>query len=107
MDPMAKKPGKPMSKTEMLNALAEKTGHSKKEVGAIVEALEGLICHSVTKGSGVFALPGLLKVEVKVRPATKERMGRNPATGEPTLIKAKPAKKVVKVRALKKLKDLI
>jgi DNA-binding protein HU-beta len=103
---MAKKPAKPMSKTEMLNALAENTGQSKKDVGAVLEAIEGLICQSVSKG-GSFALPGLLKVEVKTKDATKARPGRNPATGEEIIIPAKPAKKVVKVRALKKLKDLI
>jgi nucleoid DNA-binding protein len=55
----------------------------------------------------VFNLPGLLKIYVHTRPATKERTGRNPATGEEIKIAAKPAKKVVKVRALKKLKELI
>lgn len=104
---MAKKSVKPLSKTEILNALAEATGQSRKEVGATLEALEALISSNITKGPGIFSLPGLLKIEVKTRPATKERMGRNPATGEPRLIPAKPAKKVVKVRALKKLKELI
>ena len=55
----------------------------------------------------MFNLPGLLKIYVHTRPSTKERTGRNPATGEEIKIAAKPAKKVVKVRALKKLKELI
>ena len=104
---MAKKPEKPMSKTEILNALSEKTGQSKKDITALLEALEGIIEHAITKGAGKFQLMGLMKVEVKVRPATKEKPGRNPLTGETIMIAAKPARKVVKVRALKKLKDLV
>ncbi len=104
---MAKKPEKPLSKTDILNALAESTGHSRKEVGAVIEALEALIAANISRGPGVFNLPGLLKIYVHERPATKERTGRNPATGEEIQIAARPAKKVVKVRALKKLKDLI
>ncbi len=104
---MAKKSDKPLSKTDILNALADATGQSRKEIGAVLEALEALIASNVSKGPGVFNLPGLLKIYVHTRPATKERTGRNPATGEEIKIAAKPAKKVVKVRALKKLKELI
>lgn len=104
---MAKKSDKPLSKTDILNELAEATQQSRKEVGAVLEALEALIAKNVSKGPGVFNLPGLLKIYVHTRPATKERTGRNPATGEEIKIAAKPAKKVVKVRALKKLKELI
>ncbi len=104
---MAKKSDKPLSKTDILNALAEATGQSRKEVGTLLDALEALIASNVSKGPGVFNLPGLLKIYVHTRPATKERTGRNPATGEEIKIAAKPAKKVVKVRALKKLKELI
>jgi DNA-binding protein HU-beta len=104
---MAKKSDKPLSKTDILNALAEATGQSRKEVGALLEALEALIASNISKGPGVFNLPGLLKIYVHTRPSTKERVGRNPATGEEIKIAAKPAKKVVKVRALKKLKELI
>ena len=73
----------------------------------MIDALEALIAANISKGPGVFNLPGLLKIYVHERPATKERMGRNPATGEEIKIAARSAKKVVKVRALKKLKDLI
>ena len=104
---MAKKSDKPLSKTDILNALAEATGQSRKEVGTLLDALEALIASNVSKGPGVFNLPGLLKIYVHTRPATKERTGRNPATGEEIKIAAKPAKKVVKVCALKKLKELI
>jgi DNA-binding protein HU-beta len=105
---MGKTPApKPISKSEILNGLAERTGMSRKEVGTVVEALEELIKDNIQNGPGVFNLPGLLKIYVHTRPASKERMGRNPATGEEMVIKARPASKVVKARPLKKLKELI
>ncbi len=104
---MAKKAEKPLSKTEILNALSEETGQSKKDVGAVLDALENLIESNIRKGPGVFNMPGLMKIYVHVKPATKERIGRNPANGEEITIKARPASKVVKVRPLKKLKEMI
>ena len=98
---------KPLSKSEILNALAEATEQSRKEVGAVLDALEGLIEENLTKGSGIFNLPGLMKIYVHSKKATPEREGRNPATGETITIKAKPASNVVKVRPLKKLKEMI
>ncbi len=98
---------KPLSKSEIPNGLAERTGMSRKEVGTVVEALEELIKDNISAGPGVFNLPGLLKIYVHTRPASKERMGRNPATGEEMVIKARPETKVVKARPLKKLKELI
>lgn len=98
---------KPLSKSEILNALAEATEMSRKEVDGVLQALEVLIEDNLTKGSGIFNLPGLMKIYVHEKKATPEREGRNPATGEPITIKAKPASKVVKVRPLKKLKEMI
>lgn len=98
---------KPLSKSEILNSLAETTELSRKEVSAVLEALEGLIEESLTKGSGIFNLPGLLKIYVHHKKATPQREGRNPQTGETIIIKAKPASQVVKVRPLKKLKEMI
>lgn len=98
---------KPRSKSDILNALAEATELSRKEVGAVLDAVEDLIEQDLTKGCGIFSLPGMLKIYVHNKPATKARPGRNPATGEEIMIKAKPASKVVKVRALKKLKEMI
>jgi nucleoid DNA-binding protein len=68
---MAKKSDKPLSKTDILNALADATGQSRKEVGAVLEALEGLIASNVSKGPGVFNLPGLLKIYVHTRQRPK------------------------------------
>jgi nucleoid DNA-binding protein len=98
---------KPLSKSEILNSLSETTELSRKDVNAVLEALEALIEENLTKGSGVFNMPGLMKIYVHEKKATPEREGRNPATGDPIVIKAKPASKVVKVRPLKKLKEMI
>jgi nucleoid DNA-binding protein len=100
--------GKSITKTELAIALADTTGLSKKDVGNVLDALEGVIRKELgKKGPGVFALPGLLKIEKKKRPARPARQGRNPATGETITLKAQPAKTVVKVRALKNLKEMI
>ncbi|MEL7473825.1 MAG: HU family DNA-binding protein [Planctomycetota bacterium] len=112
--PAAKKPArispapKPRTKSEVLTLLAEHTGVSKKEVAAVFETMETIIGADLSKrGPGVFNVPGLMKVLVQRKPATKARKGINPFTGEPTVFKAKPARNVVKVRPLKGLKDLV
>ena len=100
--------GKPMSKTEVLNALAERTGLNKKQVSAVFDELKALIGSSLgPEGPGVFSMPGLLKITVQHKPATPERTGTNPFTGQETVFKAKPAKNVVKVRPLKGLKEIV
>ncbi len=100
--------GKPLTKTEILNALAESTGVAKKDDGAVFEQHGVLIANSIgKKGPGVFNIPGLMKITVTRKPATKEREGINPFTKEPTIFKAKPARNVVKVRPLKGLKDMV
>src|SRR5262245_37586405 len=63
---------KPMSKTDILNALAESSALSKKQVGAVLDGLAGLIGKSLSKkGPGVFNVPGLMKITVQHKPATK------------------------------------
>ncbi len=99
--------GKPMTKSEIMTALAESTGLTKKEVGGVFEALTELIGKNIGgKGPGVFNMPGLLKIVVQNKPAVAARKGINPFTGEETMFKAKPARNVVKVRPLKGLKDM-
>jgi nucleoid DNA-binding protein len=99
---------KPRSKSEVYNALADATGLSKKQVGSVLEAMAGLIESDLSKkGPGVFNVPGLLKLKVIRKPATKAREGVNPFTGEPTVFKAKPARNVVKAQPLKALKDMV
>lgn len=97
----------PYSKAQVTSAIAEDTGLSKKEVNAVFDSLKDLIHrHLKSRGAGTFTLPGLAKITVTKKPATKDRKGVNPFTGEPTVFKAKPARRVVKVRPLKGLKDL-
>jgi len=96
------------SKTEVLNNIAEATELTKKQVTAVFDALSGEIEKSLGKrGPGMFTIPGLCKITVQRKPATKERKGINPFTKEPTVFKAKPARNVVKVRPLKALKDMV
>ncbi|WP_437186653.1 HU family DNA-binding protein [Planctomicrobium sp. SH668] len=99
---------KPLTKTQILSELSERTGIAKKDVAEVMEKLEGLIEESLgKKGAGVFTLPGLLKIAIKQKKATPARVGRNPQTGEEMPIAAKKARKVVKVTALKKLKEMV
>ncbi|MCC6579129.1 MAG: HU family DNA-binding protein [Phycisphaeraceae bacterium] len=98
---------KPMTKSEVYASIAESTGLSKKQVAGVFDALTDCIKKSLTKGAGVFAVPGLCKMTVKKKPATKARKGRNPFTGEEITIKAKPASKAVRIRPLKSLKEMI
>ena len=99
---------KPMTKNDILNALAEGTGLSKKDVGSVLDQLGSLVGKSLGKGgAGVFNVPGLMKIKVIRKPATKARKGINPFTKEETVFKAKPARNVVKILPLKGLKDMV
>lgn len=98
---------KPPTKTEIISAIADETGLIKKDVSGVLDALTGLIAKNLKRnGPRQFTLPGLLKIEVQKKPATKARKGINPFTGEETVFKAKPARNVVKVKPLKNLKDM-
>ena len=102
---MAKKNAAP-TKSEILAQIAKDTELSKKQVGAVFESLNGLIKTSL-RGSGLFTLPGLLKLKVVKKPASKAREGVNPFTGEKMTFKAKPASKKVRAVALKSLKSFV
>ncbi|MEW8505542.1 MAG: HU family DNA-binding protein [Candidatus Thiodiazotropha sp.] len=97
------------TKTQIISAIAEDTGLSKKEVSSVFTSLDSLVSrHLARRGSGEITIPDSgIKVRRVIKPRTKARMGRNPATGEAIKIPAKPAKTVVKVTALKALKDKI
>jgi len=103
-----KAPAKAMTKSEVIAGIAESTGLSKKEVNSVFEAMAGQIKKSLgRRGPGAYNVPGLMKVTVVRKPATKARKGINPFTGEETVFKAKPACNVVKIRPLKNLKDMV
>lgn len=97
------------TKTQIITALAESTGLSKKDVAGVLTALGAMVeGHMKKRGSGEFTIPDTgVKIRRVKKPARKARMGRNPATGEPMKIAAKPASTVVRVTALKALKDTI
>jgi len=106
-------PAKPKSiatrqtKTQILQTIADETGLTRKQVGDVFVSLGSLVQrHMQRRGSGEFSIPDTgVKIRRVKRPARKSRMGRNPATGEVIKIAAKPATTVIKVLALKALKD--
>jgi len=108
----AKKPAavksvsKAYTKSQVMTYCAGQAGITKKQATEVYEAICGLIAAHL-KAKCAFTLPGLAKCVVNRKPATKARKGINPFTGEPTVFKAKPARNIVKVRALKALKDMV
>lgn len=101
---------KPMTKSEILNALAEGTGLTRKDISSVFEQLSGLIEQSIgKKGPGAFTVPGLMKIVVQRKKATPAKKGvPNPfRPGELMDVAAKPARNIVKVRPLKALKDMV
>jgi nucleoid DNA-binding protein len=104
----AKGKAKAPSKSEILNNLAAATNLSRKEVGAVLDALTAEIGKALgKKGNGLYQLPGLCKIIRKNVPAKPAREGTDPRTGEKVMFKPKPASITVKVRALKNLKDMV
>ena len=106
---MATKSNKPSTKSEIYAKIVDDTGLSRKDVAAVFESLNGQIKKNLGgRGApGMFTMPGLLKLRVVKKPARPARKGTNPFTGEEMMFKAKPASKVVKVSALKGLKDMV
>lgn len=108
---MAKKAeaaAKAMTKSEIVSGISESTGVSKKDVNAVFDAMAAQMKKSLAgRGPGAYTVPGLMKVMVVRKPAVKARKGINPFTKEETMFKARPARNVVKIRALKTLKDMV
>jgi nucleoid DNA-binding protein len=94
------------TKGQMFATIAEHTDLSKRQVSAVFEALNGIVTKSL-KSNGVVTLPGLAKMKVVKKPATKAREGVNPFTGEKMMFKAKPASKKVRILPVKALKDAV
>ena len=95
------------SKTQILDEIAASTELSRKQVAAVLDSLSDVIESHVKKNAvGEFVLPGLLKITSVRKPAVKARKGISPFTKEEVIFKAKPATTVIKVRPLKKLKDM-
>ena len=103
----ATKVTKARTKSEIYRDLSEQVGITRKQVGEVFDGMATMIKKDLTRGPKVFTVPSLMKVTVIHKPATRARKGINPFTKEPTIFKAKPARKVVKVRPLKGLKDMV
>ena len=99
---------KRMSKTQFVTTLAEKSGLNKKQASSALETINSMIAQEHGRqGPGEVLIPGLLKLNVVEKPATRKHEGINPFTKEPMVYKAKAAHKVIKVRLLKALKDAV
>jgi len=99
---------KTFTNSEILKTVAEHAGITKGQASQVFDTLTEIVRgHIKTGGAGMLKLAGLLKIEKIHKPAKKARKGINPFTGEEMMFKAKPAHFVIKVRALKKLKEMI
>ncbi len=97
-----------MSKSELIQKIAEQQPNNmtRKDVKSVVESLAE-IGYKELKKSGAFLVPGFAKFVVIKKPATKARNGINPFTKEPTIFKAKPARKIIRARPVKAVKDAV
>jgi DNA-binding protein HU-beta len=97
-----------MSKSELVQKIAEQHANNmtRKDVKGVIDSLAE-IGHKKLKKTGAFFVPGFAKLIVIKKPATKARKGINPFTKEPTIFKAKPARKIIKARPVKAAKDAI
>lgn len=93
-----------ITQSELVTDLSEKTGFPKGEVKHMLVAIEEYVAEQVKRGNRV-KLAGGIVVEPRLKKATKSRMGRNPQTGEPVKIKAKPATVKLSARINKPLSD--
>jgi nucleoid DNA-binding protein len=100
--------GTPRTKSEVISALAEANDMSRKDVTAFFDSMGKMIKKDLGRsGPGMFNVPGMMKIKVVRKPATKARKGINPFTKEEMMFKAKPARNVVKVLPLKSLKAMV
>jgi nucleoid DNA-binding protein len=98
----------PISKSALIQILSDKSANelTRKDVKGVLENTAA-VGQAELKKNGVFVVPGLVRMVVVKKPATKERKGINPFTGQEAIFKAKPARKVVKARAVKAAKDAV
>lgn len=99
---------KAMTKSALYQEIANSTKLTRKQVSEVFDALAKLAAQQLgKKGPGVFTLPGMAKLKLKRKPATKARQGINPFTKQPQMFKAKPARNTVSIRALKTLNEKV
>src|SRR6266568_1927581 len=97
-----------MSKSELIQRIADQhsNGLTRKDIKGVIESLAS-VGYKELKKTGAFFVPGFAKFVVIKKPATKARKGINPFTKEPTIFKAKPARKVIRARPVKAVKDAL
>ena len=101
-------PKKRMSKTQFVASLAKDSGLSRKQINSVLDSLNTKVAQQLSKrGPGEVLIPGLLKLTTVNKPATTQHEGVNSFTREPMTYKAKAARRIIKVRALKALKDAV
>lgn len=98
----------PLTKSNLIQTIADKSDGklTRKDVKGILESV-ATIGYSELKKNGVFVVPGLVRMVVVKKPATKARKGINPFTKQEVMFKAKPARKVIKGRPVKAAKDAV
>ena len=95
-----------LTQTQFADAVAERSGLSRADAKRALAALEEVVLDEIGNAEKV-KIGGIVQLTVRVKPATKARQGRNPATGEETTIAAKPASVDVRARALAKTKQAL
>ncbi|MBV8802629.1 MAG: HU family DNA-binding protein [Gammaproteobacteria bacterium] len=97
----------PLTKGGIIKAIMDVTGVAKKDTTSVLDALNTIIeLHVKSRGPRKFTLPGLLKINVVKTAAKPARKGVNPFTGEEQMFKAKPAGIKIKIRPLRRLKEM-
>jgi nucleoid DNA-binding protein len=95
-----------VTKSELITAIANDTDLSKTQINLVFESLEKIVEKTLRSNKSI-TIPNLCKIYVHKKPASSARQMRSPATGEMITVSAKPARKVVKVKAIKNLKEMI
>ena len=96
-----------LTKSQLVEKISEQHSTlSKRDIKGVMETLAS-VGHKELKKAGVFIVPGFAKFVVVKKPATKAREGTNPFTGEKMMFKAKPARKIVRARPVKAIKDAV
>lgn len=96
----------PMAKSAVLQHIANNVGITRKQVAQVMDELSSVVsAHVNKKAPGQFVLPGLLKISVVRKPAQKGGK-KVMMMGKEVITKAKPARNIVRIRPLKKLKDM-
>jgi DNA-binding protein HU-beta len=97
---------KPMTKSELISEISDRSKLRKIDVKGVIDAL-AIVGYKELKKNGSFLVPGFAKFVVIKKPATKARPGINPFTKEPTVFKARPARKIIRARPVKAAKNAV